>query len=74
MALDREPNSPREWEIWLTATRKAMTRNNLVAHRADGTDATCLVHSSCYRHNSDTGRAPVHLHLNRPLGLTRKTV
>jgi RNA-directed DNA polymerase len=69
LALDREPNSPREWEIWLTATRKAMTRNTLVAHRRDGTDAACLVHSSCHRQNTGTGRAPVHLHLNRPLGL-----
>jgi RNA-directed DNA polymerase len=69
LALDREPDSPREWEIWLTATRKAMTRHTLVAHRADGTDATCLVHSSCHRQNTGDGRAPVHLHLNRPSGL-----
>lgn len=69
LAPDREPNSPREWEIWFTATRKALTRHTLIAHRADGTDATCLVHSSCHRQNTDTGRAPVHLHLKRPSGL-----
>jgi RNA-directed DNA polymerase len=67
LVSDREPDSPREWELWLTATRKAMTRHNLVAHRRDGTDATCLVHTSCHRQSTGNGRAPVHL--NRPLGL-----
>ena len=33
---DRPPQSPREWEQWLTVTRKAMIRNAIVA-RADGT-------------------------------------
>ena len=48
---DRPPQTPREWEQWLTVTRKAMIANSIVA-RAPGTpDQTNLrlLHASCYR-------------------------
>ncbi len=48
---DREPQSPREWEQWRTATHKAMTKSYLVL-RDDGTpDETKprLVHTHCQR-------------------------
>ena len=35
--VDREPNSPQEWEQWLTGTRKAIARQSLVASGRPGT-------------------------------------
>jgi RNA-directed DNA polymerase len=52
---DRLPQSPREWEQWLTVTRKAMVRNAITAARADGTpdEATLrLVHAHCHRRHA----------------------
>ena len=47
---DREPASPQEWEQWLTGTRKAITKQNLVANgRNDTPDEIRLVHVSCHR-------------------------
>lgn len=47
---DREPDSPREWEQWLTATRKAISKHNLIADGWKGpSDKSRLVHVSCYR-------------------------
>jgi RNA-directed DNA polymerase len=48
---DRPPQSPREWEQWLTVTRKAVIRNAVVL-RADGTpgEATArLLHAYCHQ-------------------------
>jgi RNA-directed DNA polymerase len=47
---DREPNSPGEWEQWLTGTRKAIAKQNLAAHgRAGALDDIRLMHVSCER-------------------------
>jgi RNA-directed DNA polymerase len=55
----REPNSPKEWEHWLTGARKAITRHNLAAHPDDGTpDRIHLVHASCHRRTTITSRSP----------------
>jgi len=44
---DGEPNSPREWEQWLTATRKAIAKHNLIANPGNGTpDVIRLTHVS----------------------------
>jgi RNA-directed DNA polymerase len=60
---DREPASPREWEQWLTATRKAITRHNLAAGGSGGTPGgTRLVHASCYRRITGARRNPAILH------------
>ena len=69
LSTDREPDSPREWEQWLTATRKAIARNSLAAYGCDGTDATCLVHSSCHRRTTGANRKPVLLHTRDALRL-----
>ena len=55
---DREPNSPHEWEQWLTGARKAISRHNLIAPRRTGPpDRIRLVHASCQRRTtSDTTR------------------
>jgi RNA-directed DNA polymerase len=60
---DREPGSPREWEQWLTTTRKAITRHNLVAH-GPGTEpgGIRLVHVSCYRRVTGARKDPAILH------------
>jgi RNA-directed DNA polymerase len=67
---DREPQSPREWEQWLTGTRKAMARQSLAAHGRPGAPADIrLVHVSCRRRttnasrhrNSDTHEPPMGL-------------
>lgn len=71
---DREPASPREWEQWLTGTRKAITRHNLVsASWCPGTpddDRVRLVHSSCQPHDSGAAtRNGASARLHRPSGL-----
>jgi RNA-directed DNA polymerase len=45
---DHEPNSPHEWEQWLTGTRKAITRHSLDL-AARGPDDIRLIHTSCHR-------------------------
>src|SRR5260370_715767 len=60
---DREPGSPREWEQWLTTTRKAITKPNLVAHGPGNTpDGIRLLHVSCYRRVTGARRDPAILH------------
>jgi len=60
---DREPGSPREWEQWLTTTRKAITKHNLVAHGPGNTpDGIRLLHVSCYRRVTGARKDPAILH------------
>lgn len=60
---DREPGSPREWEQWLTTTRKAITKHNLVAHGpGNAPDGIRLVHASCYRRVTGARKDPEILH------------
>jgi RNA-directed DNA polymerase len=52
---DREPNSPREWEEWFAAARKALTRHNLAVSADPDTPEDTrirLVHSACQRRTS----------------------
>jgi RNA-directed DNA polymerase len=61
--VDREPGSPREWEQWLTGTRKAIAKQNLIANGREGTpDQLRLVHVSCHRRKIGTGRDSTVLH------------
>lgn len=60
---DREPQSPLEWEQWLTVTRKAIRREAITAEQAPGTTdepvALHLVHAYCRRrHPADAGMRP----------------
>jgi RNA-directed DNA polymerase len=60
---DREPASPHEWEQWLTATRKALTKHNLVEHGpGNAPDEIRLIHVSCYHRITGTRRDPAILH------------
>jgi len=72
---DREPASPQEWEQWLTGTRKAITRHNLVvaARGRTGTPDEVrvrIVHSSCQLRDSGKARGNgTSALLQRPVGL-----
>jgi len=63
LLVDREPHSPHEWEQWLTGTRKAMARLNLVADGRPGVPADIrLVHTTCQRRTTGAGRQPEQPH------------
>jgi len=57
--IEREPQSPEEWEEWLSGTRKAMARKNLTAARGrpGTTDEIRLVHTSCWRQYTGASRS-----------------
>jgi hypothetical protein len=58
--VDWEITSPREWEQWLAAIGKAISKHNLIGHRGKGTlDEFRLVHVSRYRRVTGTLRKPV---------------
>src|ERR1017187_415363 len=60
---DRGPQSPQEWEQWHRTTRKAMTRQHIIAHGTDGApDDTRLVHSYCQRRATGARREPAPLY------------
>jgi RNA-directed DNA polymerase len=52
---DHEPQTPREWEQWLTVTRKAMTKQAIVLREQQvGTsdETMALTHASCARRHT----------------------
>jgi len=69
---DHEPQSPREWEQWLTATRKAI-RAHAVVVRAAGTPdervADRLMHTHCHRRTNGNGNGPALQPIREPEGL-----
>jgi RNA-directed DNA polymerase len=68
---DRPPQSPREWEQWLTVTRKAMIRNAIVV-RADGTPDEAklrLLHAHCHLQYARNGKSLALLLASEPMGL-----
>jgi RNA-directed DNA polymerase len=56
--VDREPDSPRGWEQWLTAARKAINVQNLVSDEDGPPDRTHLVHATCRDRTTNAGRDP----------------
>ncbi len=65
LAADREPQTPTEWEQWLTTVRKAARRKALTAERAadppDNDTPLQLVHTHCRRRlRTDPGSHPYH--------------
>jgi len=70
---DREPQSPREWEQWLTATRKAIRKYAVTVWGAGTPDeraATRLIHTHSRRRTTSDGdgTAPL-LAAREPSGL-----
>ena len=68
---DRPPQSPREWEQWLTVTRKAMTRNAITAQQGGTPDAAKLrlLHARCHRQHARSSKRPALLPASEPAGL-----
>ena len=46
---DHEPQSPEEWELWFTATRKALRRQALTLHSGTRDQHHHLIHIHCHR-------------------------
>jgi RNA-directed DNA polymerase len=66
---DHPPQTPPEWEQWLTVTRKAMTRNSIIVRadgEPDGMTNIRLLHTSCHRRTTGTDRKPAILHASTP--------
>jgi RNA-directed DNA polymerase len=68
---DRPPQSPREWEQWLTATRKAVTRNAITAEQGGTPDEAKLrlLHAHCHRRYARSSNSPALLPASEPTGL-----
>jgi RNA-directed DNA polymerase len=68
---DRPPQSPREWEQWLTVTRKAMTRNAIIAQPDGAPDEAKLrlLHAHCHRQYARSSSRPALLPASEPRGL-----
>ncbi len=50
------PHTPEEWQQWHRTTRKAITRQLIVARGQDSTpEATRLVHTYCQRRATGAG-------------------
>jgi len=70
---DRPPQTPREWEQWLTVTRKAMTRNAItVSVQPAGTPDEAnlrLLHAHCHRRYARSSTRPALLPASAPVRL-----
>jgi RNA-directed DNA polymerase len=54
---DREPQTPQEWEQWLTATRKAVRKKAITAPgQDDRATEPHLIHAHCHRRTTGDGR------------------
>lgn len=69
---NHEPQSPHEWEPWLTATRKAIRARAVIVQAAGTPDervADRLLHTHCHRRTNGDGNSPALLPTRKPVGL-----
>jgi RNA-directed DNA polymerase len=68
---DRPPQTPREWEQWLAATRKAITKNAIATAAGSTPDEgrLRLLHAHCNRRSAGNRKSPALLHASEPSGL-----
>ena len=68
---DRPPQSPREWEQWLAATRKAITKNAIATPAGSNPDEgrLRLLHAHCYRRSAGKRKAQQLQPATSPRGL-----
>jgi len=69
---DREPQSPQEWEQWARVTRRAITKQHILAPGQNGTPddlQTRLIHSRCRRRHTTSDGSPATAPARKPLGL-----
>jgi RNA-directed DNA polymerase len=71
LPADDPPQSPREWEHWLAATRKTIVKEHIVAREnAPDENEPRLVHAHCHRrHVAADGRGRRLLSAREPSGL-----
>jgi RNA-directed DNA polymerase len=56
---DRPPQSPEEWEQWLTTLRQAIRRTAVTAPHGPTDDTTrCLMHTQCAKRRHTAARSP----------------
>jgi RNA-directed DNA polymerase len=69
---DRPPQTPREWEQWLAATRKAITHNAIAAQAGSAPDEgrLRLQHAHCTRRSAGNAKRQL-LPATEPSGLAR---
>ncbi|WP_091463778.1 group II intron maturase-specific domain-containing protein [Micromonospora inyonensis] len=68
---EHEPQSPHEWEQWLTATRTAIRKHAVTARGAGTPDeraATRLIHTSCHRRITNGGNRTAQPPARKPSG------
>ncbi|MFG1955777.1 hypothetical protein [Micromonospora sp. NPDC048830] len=68
---EHEPQSPHEWEQWLTATRTAIRKHAVTAWCAGTPDertATRLIHASCHRRITNSGNRTAQPPARKPSG------
>jgi len=68
---DRPPQTPREWEQWLAATRKAITKNAIATPAGSAPDEgrLRLMHAHCSRRSAGNRKSPALLPATSPRGL-----
>jgi RNA-directed DNA polymerase len=70
---EHEPQSPQEWEQWARVTRRAITKQHVLALGQNGTPdelQTRLIHAHCQRrHTTADGSSPATAPARKPLGL-----
>ena len=68
---DHPPQTPREWEQWLTVTRKAMIHNAITAQPDGPPDEAKLrlLHAHCHRQHARKRKNPALLPASEPTGL-----
>ena len=67
---DREPQSPQEWEQWLSTIRKALRKHAISAMPRNGKPddhaAIRLIHAHCHRRITNDGGETGQLHACEP--------
>src|SRR5215467_11974939 len=65
------PQTPREWEQWLAATRKAITKNAITTAAGSTPDEgrLRLLRAHCNRRSAGNRKSPAPLHASDPSGL-----
>jgi RNA-directed DNA polymerase len=69
----QEPQSPPEWELWLKATRKALSKSAITAEPGQGAPDESvpirLIHAYCQRRHAAAVRSPELPSASTPKGL-----
>jgi RNA-directed DNA polymerase len=67
-AIERRPDTPREWEDWLASARKTITIEKRASSTPDKADYR-LIHTACRDRNPTRHGTPAPLPAHQPIGL-----